>query len=128
MPLDFDVSHVKKTLDILRETPADTSAASDKVLETIYLYLLKVPSSSDGLVHWFCKKANATTVDAATFLIRLMAYNSPQVVEWKKRLNNCLNSCAFCAQGFEIAKVTSQNTYVQLLLSLPFFFFIVTLL
>ena len=108
-------SDVSKLLAVLRDTPADTQAASDAVLGKIYQYLIAVPPSSDGRVHWFCTRANSTTIDAATFLIRLMAYNSVQVAEWKRRLHECLTLCALCVQGLEVAKVTSQETCVFLL-------------
>ncbi|KDR82678.1 hypothetical protein GALMADRAFT_220668 [Galerina marginata CBS 339.88] len=99
-------------LTVLRDRPADTTAASDDVLGTIYRYLVKIPPSSDGEVHWFCKHASATTVDAATFSIRLMAYKSEQVDDWKRRLHKCMSACAFCVQGLEMAKVTSQDTFL----------------
>ncbi|KAF8908972.1 SEN1 N terminal-domain-containing protein [Gymnopilus junonius] len=105
-------SDVGKLLAVLRDTPADTQAASDAVLGKIYQYLIAVPASSDKHVHWFCTQADSTTIDAATFLIRLMAYNSVQVTEWKKRLHECLTHCALCVQGLETAKVTSQETFL----------------
>jgi len=107
-------SHVKKLLTTLRDTPADTAGASDEVLRDVYLYLMNASSSAQGNIHWFCDKADPTVIEAATFLIRLMAYRSDEVTKWKLKLHQCLSGCAMCVQGFEKVKVTSRLTYVLL--------------
>ncbi|KAJ7784568.1 SEN1 N terminal-domain-containing protein [Mycena metata] len=93
-------------------SPVDNSGASEAVLGSIFQYLINVPPTvSDGCVHWFCDRAISTTVAAATFLLRLFAYNSPAVVEWQIKLRSCLNGCCSCVQGLQEVKVTSRNTY-----------------
>lgn len=104
--------HVDKLLTTLRESPADTTAASDDVLKDVYQYLMAVPPNKAGELHWFCIEAEETTVQAATFLIRLMAYNSSQVENWKQKLQGCLRFCGACVYGQERAKLLSKETYV----------------
>jgi senataxin len=107
---NLDARDVKNVLADLRDNPADTTRASDAILQQIYLYLMKVPPNDAGEIHWFCKLAVPTTVEAATFLIRLMAYQSEEVNKWKSKLHRCLSICASCVQGLELAKVASQHT------------------
>jgi len=106
-------SHVKELLVTLRDNPADTITASDDVLRDIYLYLMKAVSTPSGEVHWFCGEASAVTIEAATFLIRLMAYDSEEVAKWKTKLHHCLSGCTSCVQGFQRGKVASKHTYVS---------------
>lgn len=105
-----EATNVKNVLANLRDNPADTTRASDAILEKVYLYLMEVPQNDTGEIHWFCKLAEPTTVEAATFLIRLMAYQSKEVSKWKSKLHQCLSTCVSCVQGLELAKVTSQAT------------------
>ncbi|KAG9315885.1 hypothetical protein JVU11DRAFT_3534 [Chiua virens] len=82
-----DVQKVKALLTKLRDAPVNSADGSDDVLAPVFSYLMKVPSnSSDQSYHWFCSQADQATVGAATFLLRLFAYNSPRVDEWKARL------------------------------------------
>ncbi|KIJ64432.1 hypothetical protein HYDPIDRAFT_187805 [Hydnomerulius pinastri MD-312] len=107
-----DANKVKALLASVRDTPVNTADASDDVLGPIYGYLMKVPSnSSDKCYHWFCSSADQLTVEAATFLLRLFAYNSPNVEEWKNRLRGCLAGCCACVKSFGEVKVTSRLTY-----------------
>lgn len=105
-----EVKNVKNLLANLRDDPADTTKASDAILEQVYLYLMEMPENDAGEIHWFCKRADPTTVEAATFLIRLMAYQSKEVNKWKSKFHQCLSACASCVQGLESAKVASQAT------------------
>ncbi|KAF9534475.1 SEN1 N terminal-domain-containing protein [Crepidotus variabilis] len=105
-------SHVQQLLTTLRETPADSSVATDDVLKEIYVYLMGIHPSKSGALHWFCDLSEDTTVQAATFLIRLMAYSSEQVTTWKNNLQRCLRGCAFCVHGHERAKIASRQTYL----------------
>ncbi|KAJ7175856.1 SEN1 N terminal-domain-containing protein [Mycena filopes] len=105
-------SIVERQLSLLRDSPVDNSGASEAVLASIFKYLMDVPPTvSDESVHWFCGRAAPTTVAAATFLLRLFAYNSPAVEEWQTKLRSCLNGCCNCVQGLEEAKLSSRNTY-----------------
>ncbi|KAF8158282.1 SEN1 N terminal-domain-containing protein [Crassisporium funariophilum] len=104
-------SDVSALLANLRDNPINSDDLTEKVLLQIYTYLMGILPTPSGEHHWFCEQANASTTDAATFLIRLFAYASPLVEKWKERLYQCL-SCAFCVQGFELAKVTSKNTFL----------------
>ena len=102
---------VKHLLTSLRDSP--TRDVSDGVLADVYLYLMNL---STGDFHWYCNKSESTVIEAANFLIRLMAYRSEEVNRWKAKLQECLRRCASCVQGFERGKVTSKNTYVVLMI------------
>ncbi|KAF7346319.1 hypothetical protein MSAN_01859600 [Mycena sanguinolenta] len=106
------VSLVDNQLATLRDSPVNNDGASDAVLASIFTYLMGVPPDTlDGRLHWFCARAVSTTLAAATFLIRLFAYSSPLVEQWRTKFRACLNGCPDCVQGFEEAKITSKNTY-----------------
>jgi senataxin len=111
MTSTVDAAHVEKLLTSLRDVPVNTEGASDSFLGPIFAYLMKVtPDPSDGILHWFCDRAGQLTIDAATFLIRLFAYNSPRVDVWKENFKVCLGGCCDCVKGLEAAKVSSKTT------------------
>lgn len=104
-------AHVEKLLVNLRDVPVNTEGASDSFLGPIFSYLMNVtPNSSDGVLHWFCDDAGQLTIDAATFLIRLFAYNSPRVDAWKMKFEICLGGCSNCVKGLEEVKLSSKDT------------------
>ena len=105
-------NRIQTLLTTLRDNPVNSEQLDDGVLGEIYSYLMDIPSTPSGDLHWFCEKADAITVDAATFLLRLFAYESDLVKIWKKKLQQCLTCCSSCVGGLEIAKVDSQMTYV----------------
>ncbi|KAF9242609.1 SEN1 N terminal-domain-containing protein [Melanogaster broomeanus] len=108
---DVDLDKVKGLLARLRDTPVNTVDGSDDILAPIFGYLMQVPSNStDKCYHWFCSRADQLTVEAATFLLRLFAYNSPRVDEWKSRLGGCLAGCCACVKAFGEVKVSSRST------------------
>ncbi|KAJ7780655.1 SEN1 N terminal-domain-containing protein [Mycena maculata] len=92
MTADDKISLIDQQLSTLRDTPVDNDP-------------------SDGCLHWFCRRATSTTIAAATFLIRLFAYSSNLVDEWRTKFRTCLNGCPECVQGLQDAKTTSKNTY-----------------
>ncbi|KAJ6559197.1 SEN1 N terminal-domain-containing protein [Mycena vulgaris] len=105
-------SAVDQQLATLRDSPVNNDGASDAVLASLFTYLMGVPpDQSDGRSHWFCGRTIPTTVAAATFLIRLFAYSSSLVDEWRTKFRGCLNGCSECVQGLQEAKVTSKTTY-----------------
>lgn len=107
-----DVDKINGILASVRDTPLSTSEATDEVLAPVYTYLMTVPSnSSDKCYHWFCSRADPLTVDAAAFLLRLFAYDSPQVEKWKARLRSCLAGCSECVKALGEVKVSSRSTY-----------------
>ncbi|KAF9220939.1 hypothetical protein BS17DRAFT_786249 [Gyrodon lividus] len=107
-----DVDKVKALLARVRDTPVNTTGGSDDILALIFSYLMKVPpNSNDKRCHWFCSHADQLTVEAATFLLRLFAYNSPRVEEWKATLVRCLAGCCACVKAFGEVKVSSRSTY-----------------
>ncbi|KAH9042137.1 SEN1 N terminal-domain-containing protein [Lactarius pseudohatsudake] len=56
-------------------------------MKVIFDYLFKVPAAlSDGVYHWFCQRADSVTQEAAIFLIRLFAYDSQRVNDWRARM------------------------------------------
>ena len=110
-------NRVETLLATLRDQPVNSEQLDDGVLGEVYSYLMDIPSFS-GDLHWFCEKADIITVDAATFLLRLFAYDSDPVVVWKERLHRCLTCCSSCVRGLETAKLVSQTTYVFHLIQL----------
>lgn len=103
-------SDVEKLLVTLCDTPVDSNGISDAVLGQIYSYLMDITNVAPDDIHWFCERANTTTVAAATFLLRLFAYSSREVDTWKEKLHACLSSCCSCVQKLEEAKVSSRHT------------------
>lgn len=102
---------VEKLLATLRDAPVDNTGASEAVLIKIYSYLMEIPTRPpDGVLHWFCSRASPTTVAAATFMLRLFAYNSPQVDAWKVKFQSCIGRCVDCVQGLEYEKEASKIT------------------
>ena len=97
---------VQKTLDQLRDCP--TGELAETTLKLIFDFI--IGASNGDNFHWFCGKANTTTVAAATFLLRLHAYESANVVTWRARLGKCLSGCMECVHLLEKAKLVSRTT------------------
>jgi senataxin len=106
----MSASDVQSLLKNLRDAPVNTEGALDDILAPIYDHLMRVPSASDGCFHWFCERAEPVTIEAAVFLIRLFAYDSPRVEEWKKRFENCVTGCLLCVRGLGELKESSRST------------------
>ncbi|GLB38538.1 putative SEN1 N terminal [Lyophyllum shimeji] len=102
-------ANVRQLLATLRDVPVDTVNMSTSILKTIYDHLMNVPSGSDNVLHWFCHRAASDTAEAATFLIRMFAYQS--VDQWRAKFQSCMSRCVDCVQWLERAKVTSRSTY-----------------
>ncbi|KAG2155818.1 SEN1 N terminal-domain-containing protein [Suillus bovinus] len=112
MTSDGEISKVKTLLTSVRDAPVDTVDGTEDILQPIYAYLMNIPPfSSDNTYHWFCSRANELTIGAATFLLRLFAYESPRVDDWKRRLKSCLSGCCQCIKGFGEVKASSRTTY-----------------
>lgn len=111
MAVDSEHKELEDLLKALREEPVNSDGTQDRYLTPTWSYLMKIrPSASDSALHWFCSKATPLTVETATFLLRLFAYNSARVVEWKKRMSQCLSSCPNCVQGLQERKLSSRRT------------------
>ncbi|KAH8104550.1 SEN1 N terminal-domain-containing protein [Cristinia sonorae] len=104
-----DKKQARLKLNNLRDSPAGTQNASEDVLALIYSLLVYEGSPQEP--HWFCARADQLTLDAATFLLRLHAYNSVRVVVWRSHLQACLSNCAECVRAMQEAKITSRHTY-----------------
>jgi senataxin len=102
---------LQRTLKGLRDQPVSSEDARP-FLAPLFDFLVKVPvNSNDGLLHWFCDRSYEPLVsEAATFLLRLHAYNSSKVQQYKKLLAEVLTGCAGCVKGLQEAKVTSRKT------------------
>ncbi|KAG2101040.1 SEN1 N terminal-domain-containing protein [Suillus discolor] len=112
MTSDVELSKVKTLLTSVRDTPVNTVDGAEDILQPLYLYLMNIPPSApDNTYHWFCSRANQLTIGAATFLLRLFAYDSPRVDDWKRRLKSCLSGCCQCIRGFGEVKASSRTTY-----------------
>ncbi|KAG9227572.1 hypothetical protein CCMSSC00406_0000782 [Pleurotus cornucopiae] len=105
-----DLRAVRERLNTFRDTPVDNNGCSDVDLQLIYKYLIEHEATQDA-PHWFCEQASPLTIDAATFLLRLRAYDSESVLVWLNKLKECLLGCAGCVKGLEEAKVTARDTY-----------------
>jgi senataxin len=106
-------TQVETLLERLRKEPVGSEGSTDQIMKVVFDYLIKVPENSlDGAYHWFCQRANNTTQEAAAFLIRLFAYDSQRVNEWKARMKKIISSCCECVRALQEAKRTSQETYV----------------
>lgn len=114
-----NASGITDLLASLRDAPVNTENMSQNILSRLYRYLMDIPSGSDNVLHWFCPRAMPDTVEAATFLIRMFAYET--VDEWREKFQSCMSSCAACVQGLERAKVTSRATYVSITSDMPSF-------
>jgi senataxin len=103
----------------LHDLPVGSEGDQKTLLARPFDFLVKVePSTSDGLLHWFCDKAlDPLVVEAATFLLRLHAYNSPKVKIWRDKLAQVIRGCAGCTKSLQDLKLSSRTTCV-----LEFFF------
>ncbi|KAI0785263.1 SEN1 N terminal-domain-containing protein [Abortiporus biennis] len=106
-----NVEEVRAKLASLRDTPAGTQDTSEAILALLYKFLIKNDTVDEKTTHWFCSKADPLIVEAATFLIRLHAYNSKRVLVWRDHLKDCLTNCPDCVRGLQEAKVSSRYTY-----------------
>lgn len=106
------LAEVRALLAGFRDAPVGTENIPEADLVKLYHYLMAVPSGSDNVLHWFCHRAAPDTVEAATFLLRMFAYE--KVDEWRKKFLLCVKSCADCVLGLERAKVSSRITYVSM--------------
>ena len=109
---------VKKKLAELRDTPQTLVGDEDLRLTSTYLLgSLKKPENGaePPLVHdhWFCSQAHEVTREAATFLIRLHAYNSSSVDIWRSQLKRVITRCCYCVRGLHEAEIMSRHTYVR---------------
>lgn len=106
---------IKKKLAELRDVP--TNVVMEDVLRLIATFLLGSlarPENPAKIVlahpHWFCAQADELTREAATFCIRLHAYNSTSVEVWRLQLKRVLAGCCFCVRGLHEAESLSRHT------------------
>ncbi|KAI0335924.1 hypothetical protein GY45DRAFT_1316694 [Cubamyces sp. BRFM 1775] len=107
---------VKKKLAELRDAPQTLVGDEDLRLTSTYLLgSLKKPENGaePPLIHdhWFCSQAHEVTREAATFLIRLHAYNSSSVDIWRSQLKRVITRCCYCVRGLHEAEIMSRHTY-----------------
>jgi senataxin len=97
-------------LDNLREDPVDNTGVTDQILGRIYNHLLAVSKDKNGKLHWYCQRASSTTIGAASFLLRLFAYDGQEAETWRGHLNTCFVGCCDCIVEFEKVKGSSRMT------------------
>ena len=117
LPTNVDASstQVETLLERLRKEPVGSEGSTDQIMKVIFDYLINVPEDPlNGAYHWFCQLADNVTQEAATFLIRLFAYDSRRVDDWKTRMKKIIPSCCDCVRALQEAKRTSQLTWVYL--------------
>ena len=105
-----DPQQLDAILTRFRDEPVDSGGDVDTLLPPILQFLMDRRTGSDGLYHWFCDRASQLALKAATFLLRLFAYDNGRVEGWKIRLQSILQSCHACAQGLQEAKLNCQQT------------------
>lgn len=109
-----DTKQVEALLERLRKEPVRSEGSTDQIMKVILDYLFKVPEDPlDGMYHWFCLRADSVAREAATFLIRLFAYDSQRVDDWKARMKRIISSCCDCVGALQEVKRTSQRTCVH---------------
>lgn len=105
---------IKTKLQNLRDVPVAVASDADLKLLTDYLLgpsLQRRPNAPHKpFEHWFCSHADPLTIEVATFLIRLHAYNNARVNIWRQQLRECLARCCECVRAFQEVKTTSRNT------------------
>lgn len=101
---------ISTKLERLRDAPV-AQASNDELL-SIFRFLIQETAPNNGKVHWFCSQTQPLVLEAATFMLRLHAYNSKNVVQWRQRLQACLGSCSPCAKRLQDIKETSRHTCV----------------
>ncbi|KAI0039679.1 hypothetical protein FA95DRAFT_993043 [Auriscalpium vulgare] len=108
-----DPKLLKEFLHSLRDDPIDSCPQAEQALALLCNYLDDVPSHEpDGAQHWFCHRVDSLVVEAATFMLRLFAYDSTRVISWKQRLKTILAGCCDCVRGLQKAKLVSRETYL----------------
>jgi senataxin len=112
-----EVERIRARLAHYRDHPTDTKGVPESDLESFYNYLVKTENSQNASIHWFCSKAEDPLVtEAATFLLRLHAYNGGRVIEWRKQLQTCLGCCCDCVRGLQENRISSRDTCVVFIL------------
>lgn len=99
---------VSNKLEEFRDAPVMQPSGQD--LYTIFQFLVLENSPAESQLHWFCAQAQPLVFEAATFLLRLHAYSSSLVAQWREKLQTCMAGCAQCVKGLQEVKGTSRHT------------------
>lgn len=94
----------------LRDFPVNTSGMPDEEILSLHTGLMSVKPGPDGVLHWFCSRAEPVTQELAIFLTRLHAYKNDKVQEWRERMIKVWRGCADCIKSMDEAKRTSRTT------------------
>jgi senataxin len=93
----------------LRDNSVDGQAGLKQLHD--FLFTQHSTSTDHGVLHWFCNKVVDPLVpEAATFLLRLHAYDSPKVEVWREKLQIVLGGCVGCAKRLEEVNESSTTT------------------
>jgi senataxin len=92
----------------LRDVPS--ANVGDKNLNALWEFIATAAKDGDGVMHWFCPRADTVVREAAVFMLRLYAFNSPKVQQWKEKLSTLLGQCPGCVSALQQAKLSSRNT------------------
>lgn len=101
---------MEQRLQKYREEPIAGGGSQDEALAPVFAYLIGDETRPHPPDHWFCAKADPVDREAATFLLRLLAYRNPKVDLWKASLIKCLRACCACVKGLDDAKRASDDT------------------
>ncbi|KAG8930710.1 DEAD-box type RNA helicase [Tulasnella sp. 418] len=106
----MDELAAKKLLEELRNNPVNTGGSTDEYLKKCLDFVdSKKPRS--GPSHLYCSRTTEVVREAATFLIRLQAYQNSQA--WKERLIALFRECLDCVRGYAEARGRSDKTYLS---------------
>ncbi|KAI0031389.1 SEN1 N terminal-domain-containing protein [Vararia minispora EC-137] len=100
----------KDALIGLRDFPVEDP--DPKLMVKLFDWTMGLPTTADRL-HWYCHRADETLVMAATYLIRLFAYDGSKKVQWLERLEIILRGCCDCVRGLQAAKWNARQTYLS---------------
>lgn len=101
-------------LEKLKRFRNDPSAARPADADALMSQCFTLLSTAKSLhQHWFCGEASESLREAATFLIRLHAYDSSAVPAWKEQCAKVIHGCCACNSSYQDAKFISRTTYVH---------------
>ncbi|KAH7102537.1 SEN1 N terminal-domain-containing protein [Auriculariales sp. MPI-PUGE-AT-0066] len=100
------------TLEQLRDNPVGLQGIKEDTLHAVLDFVLRT-DKIDGRYHLFCNLAKPVWVEAATFILRIYAYqDSSDVKRLRARFAQVLSECRACVQAFQARKWTSRRTYL----------------
>ncbi|EJD50704.1 hypothetical protein AURDEDRAFT_83748 [Auricularia subglabra TFB-10046 SS5] len=112
LPVPKNEAQLEQLLAEMRDSPVGLEGVSEELLRYILNAVMQTPKTGD-CYHWYCAQARPLIKEAATFALRLFAYNASKHVEaLRDRLALVLDECCDCVHEFQIQKWSSRETYL----------------